>query len=149
MSLKKYCARCGCNRLIDITETYCDRHTTTNAERHAEYDRTQRDRKAKAFYNSTEWKAARTAVLARDMGIDVYIYMTEHRAVPATLVHHIVELKEDYSKRCTLDNLISVSEATHEGVIKRAYSKTDTREALQKQLRQVVRDWQRVTAGGG
>jgi hypothetical protein len=86
--------------------------------------------------------------MARDAGIDVYIYMTEHRVVPATLVHHIVELREDYSKRCRLDNLISVSEATHEGAIRQAYSKPDTRRAMQEALRQAVREWRMRMVGG-
>ena len=149
MALKKYCARCGCNRLVDITETYCKAHARTNAERNAEYDRAQRDRKAKAFYNSAEWQTARAVALARDTGIDVYIYMTEHRVVPAVVVHHIVELREDYSKRSTLSNLISISEATHEGVIRQAYSRQDTKREMQEALRQAVRDYQKVVAGGG
>lgn len=149
MAYKKYCARCGCNRLIDITKTYCEAHARTNAERNAEYDRTQRDRKAKTFYNSIEWQTARAAALARDTGIDVYIYMTEHRVVPATMVHHIVELREDYSKRSTLSNLISISEATHEGAIRQAYSSPDTKRTMQQALRRAVKDYQKIVVGGG
>lgn len=149
MAYKKYCARCGCNKLIDATKTYCEAHARTNAERNAEYDKTQRDRKAKAFYNSTEWQTARAAALARDTGIDVYIYMTEHRVVPATMVHHIVELREDYSKRSTLSNLISISEATHEGAIRQAYSNPDTKRTMQQALRKAVKDYQKIVVGGG
>lgn len=149
MTYKKYCARCGCRKLIKLTETYCKEHARTNAERHAEYDRTQRDGKAKAFYNSAEWQMARAAALARDTGIDVYIYMTEHRVVPADMVHHIVELREDYSRRSTLDNLISISEATHEGVIKKAYRNLDSKREMQQALRQAVKDYQKAVAGGG
>lgn len=148
MAYKKYCARCGCDRLIDATKTFCEVHTKTNAERNAEYDRTQRDRKAKAFYNSTEWKTARAAVLTRDAGIDIYIYMTEHRVVPATMVHHIVELREDYSKRSTPSNLISISETTHEGVIRKAYSKPDTKRKMQQELREIVKNFKKVVGGG-
>ena len=75
--------------------------------------------------------------------------MTEHRVVPAVVVHHIVELREDYSKRSTLSNLISISEATHEGVIRQAYSRPDTKREMQEALRQAVRDYQKVVAGGG
>ena len=149
MALKKYCARCGCNNLIDITERYCARHTTTNAERNAEYDRTQRDKKAKAYYNSKEWALTRQKILARDTGIDIYLFMTKGKIVPATLVHHIVELREDYTKRSTPSNLISVSEATHEGVIKQAYSRPDSKKAMQRALRQVIRDYQRYAREGG
>ena len=131
MVLKKYCARCGCNTLIDISQRYCSKHTKTNAERNREYDQTQRDQKAKTFYNSAEWKATRARVLARDTNIDIYLYITQGRYIPATLVHHIVELREDYTKRCDLDNLISVSEETHEKIIKQMYSKPETKKQMQ------------------
>ena len=149
MALKKYCARCGCDRLIGMGETYCRIHARTNAERNAEYDRTQRDRKAKAFYNSVEWQTARAAALARDTGIDVYLYMTERRVVPATMVHHIVELREDYAKRSTLSNLISVSEETHEGAIKKAYSDPGKKREMQRKLRKAVKDYHKIVVGGG
>ncbi len=123
-------------------------HARTRAERNAAYDRTHRDRKAKAFYNSAEWKAARQAALARDTGIDVYLFMTERRVVPATMVHHIVELREDYGKRSKLSNLISVSEATHEGVIRQAYGKPDKKAEMQQALREAVKGYQKIVAGG-
>lgn len=148
MAYKKYCARCGCRTLIDMTETYCKAHAKTNAERNAEYDRKQRDRKAKAFYLSTEWKMARAAAMARDTGIDVYAYMTEGRIVPATMVHHIVELREDYSKRSALDNLISVSRETHEGAIRKAYGKPEKKREMQQALRKAVENYQKILAGG-
>lgn len=147
MAYKKYCARCGCNRLIDATKTYCSLHAATNAERNAEYDKTRRDKGAKEYYNSSEWQTARAAALARDTGIDVYIYMTERRVVPATMVHHIVELREDYSRRSTLSNLISISEATHEGVIKKAYSNPETKREMQQKLRKAVKNYQKVVGG--
>ena len=139
MALKKYCARSGCNNLIDMGERYCSKHKQTNAERNREYDRTQRNKEAKAFYNSTAWKKTRNAVLTRDNFIDVYLYVKENRIVPATLVHHIVELREDWSKRCTMSNLISVSEETHERTIKTAYKNEETKAKMQRELRNAMR----------
>lgn len=115
MALLKYCNRNGCNKLVPQGVRYCKEHTVNktaeNRERHKEYDAHCRNQTAKAFYNSSEWKATRARVLARDTGIDIYLYITEGRVVPADTVHHIVELMEDYSRRCDLDNLISISEA--------------------------------------
>lgn len=92
-----------------------------------------RNQTAKAFYNSSEWKATRARVLARDTGIDIYLYITEGRVVPADTVHHIVELMEDYSKRCDLDNLISISEATH-SMISKAYKDEIKKAQMQQTL---------------
>lgn len=148
MAYKKYCAHVGCNRLIDITKVYCPIHSRTNAERNAEYDKTQRDKKAKAYYNSAEWKAARARTLARDTGIDIYLYVTEGRVVPATMVHHIIELREDYTKRSSPSNLISVSEATHEGVIKQAYASAEAKKDMQRTLRRCIVKYQEIVGGG-
>lgn len=148
MAYKKYCVHVGCNKLIDITKVYCPAHSRTNAERNAEYDKTQRDKKAKAYYNSAEWKAARARTLARDTGIDIYLYVTEGRVVPATMVHHIVELREDYTKRSSPSNLISVSEATHEGAIKQAYASVEAKRDMQRTLRRCIAKYQELVGGG-
>ena len=110
-----------------------------NRQRHKDYDRHCRNQTAKAFYNSAEWKAARGQALARDAGIDIYLYIAEGRIVTADTVHHIVELSEDYSRRCDLDNLISISEATH-SMVSKAYKDTIKRKAMQQTLRECIRD---------
>lgn len=150
MALMKYCNRTGCNKLIPQGVRYCPAHTISkteeNRQRHKEYDAHCRNQKAKAFYNSSEWKTARARALARDNGIDLYLYITEHRIVPADTVHHIIELSEDYSKRCLLDNLISISEATH-SMISKAYKDASKRAAMQKVLRECICEYKRRIAG--
>lgn len=50
MALKKFCAHCGCNRLIDCTERYCDVHKKRDkAESDKQYDKSQRNKEAKVF----------------------------------------------------------------------------------------------------
>ena len=150
MALMKYCNRSGCNRLVPQGVKYCAAHTVNktaeNKERHKEYDAHCRDRKAKAFYNSGEWRAARARALARDTNIDIYLYIMEGKVEPADTVHHIIELSEDYSKRCDLNNLISISEATH-SMISKAY--TDERKTAQMQhtLRECIREYKRRLEG--
>ena len=76
------------------------------------YDKHQRDRRSTAFYNSAEWARVRQRVLDLDK-IDVYLYMTQGRVVPADTVHHIIPLKEDWSKRLDINNLMSLHHDTH------------------------------------
>jgi len=145
MALMKYCNRSGCNKLIPQGERYCKLHTTTktaeNKERHKEYDAHCRNQKAKTFYNSAAWRAARARALARDTNIDIYLYITQGVVVPADTVHHIIELTEDYTKRCDIDNLISISKATH-SMLSKAY-KDDTRKAqTQQTLRECIRTYE-------
>lgn len=141
MALKKFCAHCGCNRLIDCTERYCEVHKKRDkAESDRQYDKSQRNKEAKAFYNSTAWKRKRQQILVRDKGIDVYMYMTEGRVVKAEHVHHIVELEEDSSLALVDDNLISLSAATH-STISGVYKDTRKRQQMQAKLRTLLHDF--------
>lgn len=150
MALMKYCNRTGCNWLVPQGVKYCAAHgvdkTADNRQRHKEYDTHCRNQTAKVFYNSAEWKAARARAMARDAGIDIYLYITDGRIVPADTVHHIVELMEDYSKRLDIDNLISISEATH-SMISKAYKNSTRKAAMQQTLRECIREYKKRLTG--
>lgn len=150
MAFMKYCNRNGCNKIVPQGVRYCVAHTISktaeNKERHKEYDSHCRNQTAKAFYNSSEWRAARARALARDTGIDIYLYITKGKVIAADTVHHIIELSEDYSKRCELDNLISISEATH-STISKAYKDATKKEQMQQTLRECIREYKRRIAG--
>ena len=141
MALMKFCNRSGCNKLVPQGVLYCEAHTHSKAERHKEYDKNCRNQTSKAFYNSREWKLARAIALARDTGIDIYLYITTGKVVPADMVHHITELTEDYSKRCDLDNLISVSSKTHKTVIDQAYKNKAKKVQMQTVLRECIEEY--------
>lgn len=150
MALMKYCNKVGCRKLVPQGVKYCELHTINkteeNRQRHREYDAHRRNQKAKDFYNSAEWRAARVRALARDSNIDIYLYIMEGRIVPADTVHHIVELMEDYSRRCDLDNLISISESTH-SMISRAYKDVTKKAAMQQTLRECIQAYKRRMDG--
>lgn len=105
MPIYKRCSRCG-RRIPEGQGCPC------RTMRHREYDRFSRDRKSKQFYASKEWLDAKGAVLARD-GVDVYMFMTSGKIIAPDTVHHIIPLRDDWSKRISNDNLISLSSETH------------------------------------
>ncbi len=146
MAMMKFCNRAGCNKLVPLGVKYCDAHTVVraaeNKERQKAYDTYHRNQEAKAFYNSREWQYTRAAVLARDNNIDIYLYITEGRVIHADTVHHIIELSEDYAKRCDMDNLISVSETTHNaiGVV---YNDKKKKAYMQEKLRECLREYKK------
>ena len=150
MALMKYCNKTGCNKLVPQGVRYCAAHTidktAENKERHKENDAHCRNQTAKTFYNSSEWRTARAKALARDTGIDIYLYIMEGVVAAADTVHHIIELSEDYSKRCDPDNLISISEATH-SMISKAYKDAAKKAAMQQTLRECIREYKRRLAG--
>ena len=53
--------------------------------------------------------------------IDVYLYMTQGKVVPADTVHHITPLRDDWSKRLDISNLMSLHHDTH-SMVEREYA---------------------------
>lgn len=108
---------CSYPRCPNLTQgRYCEQHKhkeqQSNADRHRYYDEHIRDQKAREFYHSKEWQRVRQAALMRDN------YLCQHclrnnRITPANIVHHIVEVKKDWSKRLDLNNLVSLCNSCH------------------------------------
>lgn len=115
MPIYKRCTRCGI-RLPSGSICNCIK------QRHKEYDRYSRDKQSDAFYHSGEWILTRDAVLMLDKGYDIYIYMTTGEIVIADTVHHIEQLKDNWNRRCDIDNLMSLSHDTH-SMIESMYKK--------------------------
>jgi hypothetical protein len=129
MPIYKRCSRCG---LRISSGTKCD----CLKERHKEYDKYSRDKKSDAFYHSKEWELARITVRTLDKGIDVYIYITSSEVIFADMVHHIEPLKDNWDKRCDVDNLISLSTGTH-SMIEKMYE--NDKSGTMKMLFEVIK----------
>lgn len=110
------CSKVGCNKLVKKPGRYCDAHKTVEQENKKEnnryYDKNIRDRKADAFYHSDEWRKTRTSVLIRDNYLCTRC-LADGVLKKAEVVHHIVELKDDWSKRLKIDNLESLCDSCH------------------------------------
>lgn len=128
----KRCPRCG--KRIEAGQTCgCVKM------RHKEYDRLSRDKDSAHFYSSSAWKRMRQHILDKYDGIDVYAYILYGHIEPATLVHHIVELKDDKSQALLEQNLIPVSVSTH-NIIHSAYDKSNAdKQAMQTILYECLR----------
>ncbi len=131
----KICTSCG-KKIPEGTTCPCRRKRKAEGDR--QYDKNQRDKKATAFYRSAEWQSTRQRILNRDQ-IDVYMYMTKGKVMPADTVHHIIPLKEDWSKRLDSTNLISLHHDTH-SMIEREYSRLGTR-AMVSRLRKILTEY--------
>lgn len=128
MPIYKRCSRCG-KRIASGTICECAK------KRYKEYDRHYRDKTSKDFYNSAEWLKARGHVLELDEGIDVYIYMTTGEILLADTVHHIMPLKDDWSKRLDEENLMSLNHDTH-SMIEKKYK--DNKEKMIEILQEML-----------
>ena len=107
MPIYKRCSRCG-KRLPSGTKCECIK------KRHKEYDKYTRDKVAEDFYHSKDWELARDDAISFYTGIDIYSYYVLGAIEYGTTVHHIVPLKDDWSKRADRHNLIYLTDSNHQ-----------------------------------
>jgi 5-methylcytosine-specific restriction enzyme A len=110
----KPCATIRCSNLT--IDRYCEEHKEIQvkyqADRYKHYDRTSRDKKAAAFYNSKEWERTRQQALIRDNGLCLSCLMNKEITM-ADMVDHIVPIKIAWHLRTNLNNLQSLCNACH------------------------------------
>lgn len=76
------------------------------------YDKYNRDKEAKRFYNSKAWRTVREMVLTRDNYLCQQC-LKEKNITPAYTVHHIKELKECPELALDEKNLETICHAHH------------------------------------
>ena len=132
---------CRCGAVIPQNINLCQScaaRQTIQGSRHMEYNRIRRDKKAAAFYVSADWRRTRAAALCLYDGMDMYAYYIQHRIATADMVHHIVEIGEDWEKRLDMANLFPLSNSNH-GIISALYGRDEaTKKATQEQLRSII-----------
>ena len=81
----------------------------------ADKSKCDRDSKAKRFRSSQAWQRKRAEVRARDLNICRYCFLVKHKITTADLsVHHIIPIDNDYSRRLSGRNLITLCRECHE-----------------------------------
>jgi len=81
------------------------------------YDKYKRNTKAKQFYNSTAWRKMREFIYKRDDGLCQPCLELGHYTV-GDIVHHKVELMDDWELRLDADNLVTVCIKCHNAIHK-------------------------------
>lgn len=104
------CNEFGCNRLT--RESWCDLHKHKAEEAARSYNQYKRDSEINAFYRGTAWQRARRLAMERDNHLCQWC-LQSGVLEPARIVHHIVEVKDDWTKRLDLDNLESLCHSCH------------------------------------
>lgn len=118
---KVICKKIGCKQLVEkgLNNGYCDSHKEFGQQkieeskkiRYAEYDK-RRDKKLVAFYNGIKWRRLRDFILSRDNYL-CQDCLKQNDIAAAEEVHHIIEVKVDWSKRYEQDNLVSLCKSCH------------------------------------
>lgn len=114
--MKKLCNKFGCNNLIDLKDRYCDEHKKETQEQirkwRKDYDDKRKDDRYRKFYKSTQWKIVRDYILKRDNYI-CQECIKDNKMTICNTVHHIVEVKDDFSKALDESNLITLCADCH------------------------------------
>ena len=106
MPIYKRCSYCG-KRISSGTVCTCVKR------RHKEYDQAK-DKEIKGFYSSRSWQVVRQKAIGRYSQLDLISYFEDNQIVYGETVHHIIPIKEDWTKRYELDNLIYITEQHHQ-----------------------------------
>ncbi|WVT91018.1 HNH endonuclease [Enterococcus durans] len=104
MAVKKQCNHAGCKVLVDYRQKYCEKHkpTTkqTNADRYEHRKRT--GGKYFKFYHSKEWKKASQLYKLNHPCCEDCLEEGIIRKTDVT--DHVIELRDDWSKRLDESN---------------------------------------------
>lgn len=113
---KRPCAIISCNNLT--TKAYCDQHDFNQRGVYDKnYNQYQRDKQTDSFYKSRGWQRLRRLAFERDKGL-CQRCLKQEILKRADVVHHIVEVKEDWNKRLELSNLESLCHRCHNAIHK-------------------------------
>jgi len=111
------CKQAGCIQLTRDVCGYCPGHVHAAQETHSEYKRNRTDKREQLFYTSTPWIKTRASALRRDHGLCQHC-LRDDKVTLAAMVHHIIELKANWSLRLVLSNLVSLCNRCHSRIPK-------------------------------
>lgn len=139
MALKKFC-RCG--KIIPQELKMCkecqEKIDRSNKKAYKDYKKNRRDIKEQKFYCSKEWIITRDTVKQRDKGL-CKVCLSKGNIVYTDTIHHIEPLKEEWSKRLCMSNLISVCDRCHKRIHREYEKSIDCKIDEQKKLAELVR----------
>ncbi len=110
---------CKCGKLIPYNLKMCDECKSMMESKRKQnrkyYRKTtyERDNKYNKFYKSTEWKKIRQLAIVRDHAL-CKDCLNSNIITQYNTVHHIVPIKQDWSKRLDINNLVCLCESCHQ-----------------------------------
>lgn len=104
------CKEFGCNKLT--REAYCKTHKKKAQKRQLKKQRESRNKEIDSFYRTKEWRRLRLVALSRDKHLCQWC-KKKGILKQADVVHHVIEITEDWSQRLALDNLVSLCHLCH------------------------------------
>lgn len=112
------------------------------SKRYKEDDKYKRD--IEKWYNSREWKSARKRAIEHCAGLDIIVYLETGEIIPGEIVHHIVPLEESWEMRCSIENLVYITERTHR---KLHEAMKHDRNGVIRYVQQKMKIWEEIMGG--
>ena len=109
----KYCNECKAKEKVYRTLKHKVKYRKYNSDR---YIRDKENESYRLFYTTQVWKNKRAEILRRD-NHECQMCKALCRYKPATDVHHILNLRDNYVKRLDNDNLISLCHDCHYNIV--------------------------------
>lgn len=142
--IKKFCK---CGKIISQELKMCTECQTKydlkinkeiNKAAYKKYKANRKDLKEQRFYSSSEWIFTRDVVKQRDHG---FCKLCESKNTLSFVdsVHHIEEIKDNWSKRTNMDNLICLCDRCHYYVHKKYNKSITDKKMMQDKLRELVK----------
>lgn len=133
--------RCGsCGKKIPY-----DSQCSCVSKRRREYNKQRYNYNAKSerFYHSSKWKLVRSRAIIKYYSMDIYEYFTTGRVVEGKIMHHIVEVKDDFNKADDINNLIYLTDSNHKK-IHALYEKGEVeKKKIQEELTRYIKLWEK------
>ena len=140
MALKKFC-RCG--KIIPQELKMCSqceaKLNKQNKKVYKDYRASRTDIKEQRFYVSKEWLFTRVVVKRIDKGLCL-LCLSKGMTSSMDTVHHIEELKDNWSKRLSTGNLISLCDRCHSKVHAKYKRNAVDKKEMQRQLEEISLD---------
>lgn len=109
MAIYRRCGKCG-KKIVQGNTCECVKATRKEYNKNVRYNK---DKEYSTFYNSMHWKRMSSYIRCKYNGFCLVCYIKYKVLKVADVVHHIVEIKEDYSKRLEEDNLVTLCHSCH------------------------------------
>lgn len=104
------CGRCG-KKILQGSACSCKKQSYKEYDNRVRYSKD--NIKYTMFYKSKEWDSMSSYIRHKYLGLCIKCLIECDEIVPSDVVHHIDELKEDWSKRLDENNLIPLCHKCH------------------------------------
>jgi len=113
MKPQKQCNHAGCNKLVDYTTKYCEKHEAMKKPQQTDSFEYKRKKYGKyhAFYKTRHWR--RLSELQRIKQPLCEMCLEQGIIKKADVADHIIEIRDDWSKRYDDSNIMSLCHSCH------------------------------------